>query len=72
MEPVIYLDMDGVCADFPRAAIKSAGREPVKVFDAWERNYAGESEHYKAMGIRAVDFRVAADYDEEFWVEIHC
>ena len=70
MEPVIYLDMDGVCTDFPRAAIKSAGRDPVKVFAAWERDYAGESEQYEVMGIRAADFWVATNYDEAFWVDM--
>lgn len=70
MNPVIYLDMDGVCADFPSAAIASYGQEPGQVFALWKEKYAGKSRDYNVMDLHETDFWKAENFDENFWTNL--
>ena len=35
IEPVIYLDLDGVCTDYVGAGIRALGRQPDEVLAYW-------------------------------------
>ncbi len=71
MEKIIYLDMDGVCCDFPRAAIQALGGNVQNVLETWERGYCGKSENYKIMGRPETEFWNAMNHQaERFWRQI--
>ncbi|MCP4379375.1 MAG: hypothetical protein GY794_24790 [bacterium] len=68
MNTIIYLDMDGVCCDFPRAAIRAHGGEVNDVLAAWERDHRGKSAHYEIMGRPETAFwNVMNHHDPQFW-----
>ena len=71
MKPVIFLDMDGACCDYPRAVIDKHGRDPDEVLAAWAREHRGKPDGYKIIGLSATLFWNAADHKEEsFWANI--
>ena len=41
-EPIIYLDMDGVCCDFIKSAVELHGFEHPAVMKEWEETHEGE------------------------------
>ena len=71
MEPVIFLDMDGVCSDFPRAVIGKHGQDPDKVLAEWKREHQGKSHSYEVMGLKDTSFWNATNHREEsFWTDL--
>ena len=63
--------MDGVCCDFPCAAIRAHGGHVPDVLAAWEREYSGKSANYEVMGLPDPEFWRAANHqDEQFWRQI--
>ena len=60
-QPLIYLDMDGVCCDFVSAALRINGFEPEEVFSRWQQEHRGEFHMSKVLDIKM----------ETFWDHIH-
>jgi len=53
IEPVIYLDMDGVCVDFISAGLLANRFDPDDIFIKWQREYLGEYHVHQVLGIPA-------------------
>ena len=71
MENIIYLDMDGVCCDFPGAAIRAHGGDTDEVFAVLERDHIGKSKNYEIMGLPETKFWNAKNHrKEDFWQNI--
>jgi 5'(3')-deoxyribonucleotidase len=67
----IYLDLDGVCVDFNRAAIKAHGYNDDVVLDRWAIDHLGEFYPYKVLGIdRDFFWDHLATMGESFWAEL--
>ena len=68
IEPVIYLDLDGVCADYVSAAICALGRRPEEVMAYWQSEMPGEYSMPVVLGIEPQTYwRAIADQGEPFW-----
>lgn len=72
MNPVIYLDMDGVCTDFASASILANGRDPKKVFDAWKKENKNAFLPYIVMDIDKDEYWEAIhSAGENFWIGLN-
>jgi 5'(3')-deoxyribonucleotidase len=68
MNNIIYLDMDGVCCDFPSAAIQAYGGNVHDVLAEWEQHHRGKSGNYEIMGMPDPEFWNTMNHqDEWFW-----
>ena len=71
IEPVIYLDLDGVCTDFISAGAVAIGQDPAQVLARWARDFKGEFRVHVVMGTERGEFWQALDdAGEVFWVEL--
>ena len=71
IEPVIYLDLDGVCVDFVSAALRANGYDPAEIFAVWKREFLGEYTIQHVLGIPPQTFWTAvAALGAEFWVNL--
>ena len=69
IEPVIYLDLDGVCTDFVSAGALANGQTPAEVLGKWEREFEGEFRPYVVMGVAREEYWQAIDdAGEAFWI----
>jgi 5'(3')-deoxyribonucleotidase len=68
IEPVIYLDLDGVCADYVSAAIRAFGRRPQEVMAYWQAELPGEYSLPAVLGVESrVYWRTIDAQGESFW-----
>jgi 5'(3')-deoxyribonucleotidase len=68
IEPVIYLDLDGVCVDFVSAGLRANGFDPAEVYTSWQRDHLGEYPIHHVIGISARTYWTAiAALGAEFW-----
>jgi 5'(3')-deoxyribonucleotidase len=71
IEPIIYLDMDGVCTDFAAAGIRVNGYRPEEILVRWENNFKEEFFPYIVMGIDRDDYwQAIAAQGETFWYNL--
>lgn len=63
--------MDGVCTDFPTSGILVNGRNPSKVYRAWEEHFRGVFYAYDVMGIEKDAFwEAVAAAGENLWTDL--
>ena len=68
IEPVIYLDLDGVCADYVSAAIRAFGRDPAEVLEYWRHKLPGEYRMYNVLDVdRETYWKTISAQGEAFW-----
>jgi len=71
-EPIIFLDMDGVCCDFIKAAVELHGFDHADVMRQWEKTHMGE--FYPPESIFKTtkqDFwRAVTAAGEQFWTDL--
>jgi len=68
IEPVVYLDMDGVCTDFVSAGTLAHDRIPAEILAEWERDFKAEFRPYVVMGLDKAEYwRTIDDQGEAFW-----
>jgi len=68
IEPVIYLDLDGVCADYVSAAIRTCGYQPEEIFELWKQEHQGDYRIHKVLGInRQTYWDTQSQAGESFW-----
>jgi 5'(3')-deoxyribonucleotidase len=68
IEPVIYLDLDGVCTDYVSAAIRSLGRQPDEVMAYWQNTMPGEYRIPLVLGVeRSTYWETITALGESFW-----
>ncbi len=53
IEPVIYLDMDGVCVDFVSAGLRANCFDPGDIFMKWQQEHLGDYHVHQVLGIPA-------------------
>jgi len=71
IEPVIYLDLDGVCVDFVNASLKASGFDPEEIARKWRRNFKGEYQAWVVSGISRENYWGAiALQGEGFWRDL--
>jgi 5'(3')-deoxyribonucleotidase len=71
IEPVIYLDMDGVCTDFTSASIRANGHIPSEVLGRWERDFSGSYHVHQMLSIdREAYWQAIARQGEVFWSDL--
>jgi 5'(3')-deoxyribonucleotidase len=70
-EPIIYLDMDGVCCDFVGSAVKIHGLNRDEIMATWAADYPGEFYPYRVLDMPRDHFwEKVSEKSEEFWVEL--
>ena len=71
IEPVIYLDLDGVCVDFVTAGLRANGFDPAEIYATWQREYLGEYRIHHVLRIPARTYwtNIAA-LGAEFWTDL--
>ncbi|MDA1192867.1 MAG: hypothetical protein O3A46_14430 [Candidatus Poribacteria bacterium] len=71
LNPVIYLDMDGVCADFVTAAVEANGASMDEMRRLWTGDHAGEFHMHKLIGATLDGFWAKIDErGDAFWSEL--
>ena len=67
----IYLDMDGVCTDFNKAAIEAHGRDSQEVLARWAADHRGEFYTYEVLKMqKGPFFDHLHTLGETFWIEL--
>mgnify|MGYP006280617207 CR=1 FL=1 len=70
-EPIIYLDLDGVCTNLIGAAIELHGENPREILNKWEEEFPGEFNAYKVMGMEKDEFwEIIHDNGVGFWARL--
>jgi len=71
IEPVIYLDLDGVCVDFVSAGLRAHGFDPAQVLERWANGFRGEYRIHKVLGMPSRQYWEGIDRQgEDFWANL--
>jgi 5'(3')-deoxyribonucleotidase len=67
----IYLDLDGVCVDFNRAAIEAHGLDSGDVLTRWATSYRGQFFTYEVLNMEMAHFfDHLHTLGEAFWIDL--
>ncbi len=67
----IYLDVDGVCADFITPGLRAIGHNPEQLLKRWQAEYPGEFYPEELIGMPPAEWFAALDQlGTSFWAEL--
>ena len=71
IEPVIYLDLDGVCVDVVSAGLRANGYDPAETYARWQQEHLGEYRIHHVLGIPAQTYWMnIGALGAEFWADL--